>query len=79
MLIDRALGKDVKTNDSYGRKRFQWILNGDLFHLFQRPWHLFAFIRDLFIARNDFYWSDIKPNLYQVANIFVHYFKRWFK
>lgn len=79
MLIDRALGKEIIMQDAYGRKRFQWILNGDLFHLFQRPWHFPAFVRDLIIAKNDFYWCDIKPNLYQVANFFNHYYKRWFK
>lgn len=78
MLIDDALGKNIK-KWNYTKKRFQWILNGDLFHLLERPWRLFLFIRDLILSKNDFWLSDIVPNLFQLLNIPVHYYKKWFK
>jgi hypothetical protein len=59
--------------------RFQWILNGDLFHVLEKPSHILYFIRDLFAARNDFYFTDIRPNLFQFLYIPVHYYKKWFK
>ncbi|MEM1122338.1 MAG: ATP-grasp domain-containing protein [Bacteroidota bacterium] len=79
MLIDDALGKEITKNGEYGRHKFQWILNGDLLHVLERPSALFRFMKDLFTAKNDFEWSDIKPNLFQIANIPVHYYKKWFK
>lgn len=78
MLIDDALGKDV-VHKEYPVKRFQWILNGELFHLLERPWHLGSFLTDLFRSKNDIWLRDIKPNLYQMLYIPVHYFKKWFR
>jgi len=79
MLIDDALGLEIEKNEFDRKIRFQWILNGDLFHILERPRHLFAFIKDLFLARNDFYFSDIKPNLFQLLYIPIFYYKKWFK
>jgi predicted ATP-grasp superfamily ATP-dependent carboligase len=79
MLIDDALGKDIEKVDRWKKKRFQWILNGDLFHLIERPLHCFSIIRDLFIAKNDFYITDPGPNIFQLIFIPVHYYKKLFK
>jgi len=79
MLIDDALGQEIVKIKSKIKIRFQWILNGDLFHVFERPWRFFSFIKDLFIAKNDFYFSDIKPNLFQFIYISIHYYKKFFK
>lgn len=76
MLINDALGKT--THDvQYKNETFQWILNGDLFHLLERPHQVFSFIKYLFISKNDIWLTDIKPNLYQLAFIPFHYYKKW--
>jgi len=78
MLIDDALGKNIVHNE-YPVKKFQWILNGEIFHLIERPWHLGSFVTDLFRSRNDIWLRDIKPNIYQLLYIPVHYFKKCFQ
>jgi predicted ATP-grasp superfamily ATP-dependent carboligase len=79
MMIDDALGKEIQVSENYKMVRFQWILNGDLYHVLEKPSHILLFIRDLFMAKNDFYLRDIKPNLFQLMYIPVHYYKKWFK
>ena len=79
MLVKDAFGEEINRQEYSLKTRFQWILNGDLFHLLSRPWHLPAIIRDLFIAKNDFWIRDIKPNLFQVLCIPLHYYKKWFR
>ncbi len=79
MLIDDALGKEITPLPEFKKTRFQWVLNGDLFHVIERPWKIPFFFKDLLVAKNDFYFSDILPNLFQLANIPVHYYKKWFK
>jgi predicted ATP-grasp superfamily ATP-dependent carboligase len=76
MMIDASPGGQppFKTGT-----RFQWILNGELFHVIERPGHLFAFARDLFRAKNDVWLRDLKPNLFQLAYIPVYYYKKLFK
>ena len=78
LMIDSALGKEI-VPWTYKYKRFQWILNGDLFHLLERPWIFFKFIKDIFQSENDIWLTDIKPNLFQIFYIPVFYFKKWFK
>lgn len=78
LLINDALGKEIQ-KWNYKQKRFQWILNGDLFYLFERPWRFCLFIRDLFVSKNDIWLRDIVPNLFQLIYIPVHYYKKWFK
>ncbi len=78
MLVDDALGKEIKPWQ-YKHKRFQWLLNGDLFYLLERPWSIFLFLRDLFISRNDIWLCDPLPNLFQLLYIPVYYYKKWFK
>ena len=79
MLIDEALGEKIEKVSFKEKVRFQWILNGDLFHVLEKPSRIFVFLKDLFVAKNDFYFTDIKPNLFQIACIPVHYYKKWFK
>jgi hypothetical protein len=79
MMIDNALNKEIPVSNNFKLLRFQWILNGDLFHVLKKPSHILLFIRDLFIAKNDFYLKDIKPNIYQLLYIPLHYYKKWFK
>lgn len=79
MLINDAIGLKIEKTEFARGIRFQWILNGDLFHILERPWHLLNFIKDLVIAKNDFYFSDIKPNLFQLIYIPIHYYKKFFK
>ena len=79
MLIDNAAGREIEKVDYKRDVRFQWILNGELFHFFEKPWHFFAIARDLFLSKNDIYFSDLKPNLFQLLYIPVHYYKKWFK
>ncbi len=78
MLIDNALNKDISPVETIKNIRFQWVLNGDLFNIMERPWHIFSFIKDLFIAKNDVYIRDLKPNLFQLLYIPLHYYKKWF-
>ena len=75
MLCQRALGEDVPESTDFELRRFQWILNGELFHLLDRPRALGSIVRDLFRARNDIWWSDPKPNLFQLA-LLVDQFRR---
>lgn len=78
MLIDDALGKKFE-KWNYKQKRFQWILNGDLFNFLEHPKDFFHFFRDLFVAKNDIWFCDLKPNLFQLMYIPVYYYKKMFK
>ncbi len=78
MLIHNALGKQIKKYN-YKNIRFQWVLNGDIFHIIERPKDFPSFVKDLFVAKNDILLSDLKPNLFQLSYIPVHYYKKWFK
>jgi predicted ATP-grasp superfamily ATP-dependent carboligase len=79
MMVDEALGKKIEKTSFKENVRFQWILNGDLFHVLEKPSHILVFLRDMFVAKNDFRFTDIKPNLFQIAFIPVHYYKKFFK
>lgn len=79
MMIDDALHKEIPFSDNYKLLRYQWILNGDLFHVLEKPSHILVFIRDLFVAKNDISFKDIMPNLFQLIYIPIHYYKKWFK
>jgi len=79
MLINHALNEDIYYRKNYLKKRFQWILNGEIFHILEKPSDFPAFIRDLFFSQNDISFSDFKPNLYQLFYIPVFYLKKWFK
>jgi predicted ATP-grasp superfamily ATP-dependent carboligase len=76
MVIDALTGKDEY---DYSKKpvpvRFQWLLNGELFHFFERPYRFFSIVRDIFRSKTDFRVLDPIPNLIQVLMIF-RYFKK---
>jgi predicted ATP-grasp superfamily ATP-dependent carboligase len=79
LLIESAEGKLRWEESLYSKTRFQWLLNGELFHFFERPRNVLGIIGSLFVSKKDFWWSDVRPNLFQVANIFVHYKKKLFR
>lgn len=78
LMINDALGISIE-EWTYKQKRFQWILNGDLFYLLERPWRILYFVRDLVLSKNDIWLRDILPNIFQTMYIPVHYYKKWFK
>ncbi len=79
MLIDEALGIEPVQAQYKNGLRFQWILNGDLFHILQKPGSFPSFFRDLFAASNDIWFRDPLPNLFQLIYIPVFYYKKWFR
>jgi predicted ATP-grasp superfamily ATP-dependent carboligase len=78
MMIDDALGNKFEPWN-LKNKRFQWLLNGDLYYLVERPLHILKFIRELLFSKNDIWISDLAPNIYQLFYIPVHFYKKWFK
>lgn len=56
--------------------RFQWILNGELFHGLERPRDLPAIVRDLFRSRKDLRLSDPLPHAVQVLLVFRYLWRR---
>lgn len=79
MLVQRAEGRTVQVVTKYKQLKFQWLINGELFHFFERPSAVLKILSTLFRSKSDFRWTDPLPNCFQVANIFVHYFKKWFR
>lgn len=75
-MINQSTGAPNESILKVEQVRFQWLLNGELFHFIERPWHIFGILKDLFRSKNDFYWSDPKPNLFQLLNVFAHYLKK---
>ena len=73
-LCDMAEGKTGSASGEYRQTRFQWLLNGELFHFFERPSSFFRIFADLFRSKNDIWFRDIRPNLFQlilIVNFFV--------
>ena len=79
MMIEGMEEKRVYEKSFPQGKRFQWILNGDLFHLLERPRIIGSFFKEIFRTKSDFWIRDPFPNLYQLAYIPVHYYKKWKK
>lgn len=77
LLVDAAENKLISGESAYDKKVFQWMLNGELFHVLERPSAFFKIIGNMFTSSKDFRWSDVRPNLFQAANIFVHYKKKF--
>lgn len=75
-LCRRSLGEEVPASDVFEYRRFQWILNGELFHVLDRPRSLGPVLRDLFRSRSDIWWSDPKPNVFQVLLLADHIRRR---
>ena len=67
MILKRAKAEPVIQQLPFRQVTFQWLINGELFHFLERPSNFFKILVQLFSSKSDFYWSDIKPNLYQVA------------
>jgi predicted ATP-grasp superfamily ATP-dependent carboligase len=79
-LIQRALGEVVEKQFSFKTNtRFQWLLNGELYHCINRPGSIFKVIRDLFRSKNDIYFTDPMPNFFQVIMIPVDFYKLYLK
>ena len=76
MLVDKAEGKDIAVSDEFADVTFQWVLNGELFHGLERPLTIPKIISTLFYSKKDIRFLDPMPNLYQLAYIFVHYYKK---
>ncbi|MEO5644706.1 MAG: ATP-grasp domain-containing protein [Bacteroidia bacterium] len=76
MVINKLTGQKVSTPSHWKDVRFQWVLNGELFHFFERPSSFLSIIRDLFRSKKDFRWSDPLPNLIQVVMIFNYFFRK---
>ena len=79
MWIDHASEKPIERIERYDLIKFQWLINGELFHVLERPKNIGAILRDLLYSKTDLWISDLLPNLYQIANVPVHYFKKWFR
>jgi predicted ATP-grasp superfamily ATP-dependent carboligase len=75
-VIKRFKGESISLNESYKQIRFQWILNGELFHFLGRPSSFFKIIRDLFRSKKDLRFSDPVPHFIQVVLIFLHIYKK---
>jgi len=76
-MINDALNiPEVKVENSYRKNlSFQWCLNGELYHFFNRPLSLFSIIKTAFTSKKDFWFKDIKPNLIQLLFIPVDFYK----
>jgi predicted ATP-grasp superfamily ATP-dependent carboligase len=75
-LMMRSQGIEVPEKSSYKFKRFQWILNGELFRFITRPFSLIRIVKDSFTSDNDLSARDPLPNIFQIFLIFIHYFKK---
>jgi predicted ATP-grasp superfamily ATP-dependent carboligase len=76
-LIQQQRGQKIEANESYKQVRFQWVLNGELFHFFSNPRSFFKIIADLFRSKKDFRFSDPLPNAIQFVLIFLHIYKKF--
>ena len=76
MMIEGTEEKRVYEKSFPQGKRFQWILNGDLFHLLERPRIFGSFFKEVFRTKSDFWIRDPFPNLYQLAYICLLYTSR---
>jgi predicted ATP-grasp superfamily ATP-dependent carboligase len=75
-LVQQARGEAVQPSREYGQVRFQWLLNGELFHFFERPSAFFRIVADLFRSKKDCRISDPLPNFIQFLLIFLHICKK---
>lgn len=75
-MLMKCRGEVIPSGNKYDKLTFQWLINGELFHFFERPSSFFAILKTLFISKKDLQFSDLKPNLFQFVNIFVSYYKK---
>ena len=76
MLVEKASGNEIPISEEFTDTTFQWILNGELFHALERPSAIPDIISTLFRSKKDLRLADPMPHLYQLAYIFVHYYKK---
>ncbi len=74
-IIKQAQGEKIPINTKFPQIKFQWLLNGELYHFISRPKNGLKIIKDLFHSKKDFQILDPIPNFLQFLLIFVHYFK----
>lgn len=79
-MVQETKGEEIDVNLKFDHsKRFQWILNGELYYFFSRPLSLVKIIRDLFKSKNDIWFRDPLPNLFQAAMIPIDIYKKLVK
>jgi predicted ATP-grasp superfamily ATP-dependent carboligase len=79
-LVQRALGITIEPEFSFETNhRFQWLLNGELYHCLERPRSIPSVFRDLFRSKNDIWVRDPLPVLFQLLMIPIDIYKHWFK
>ena len=78
-LIRRAAGESLVYSDTYKQTRFQWILNGEVFHFLEKPGTLASILKDGFRSKNDLWITDPAPNVYQLVLLAFHLIRRIFK
>jgi predicted ATP-grasp superfamily ATP-dependent carboligase len=76
LVIEELGGPPALQLPRKSKVRFQWVLNGELMHCFERVRDLPATIRDLFRSRTDLRWSDPLPNVVQLLLIFRYLWHR---
>jgi predicted ATP-grasp superfamily ATP-dependent carboligase len=75
-LVREIKGERIEPNETFKQVRFQWLINGELFHFLSHPSSFFKILRDLFRSKNDIRITDPMPNLVQVLLIFLHIYKK---
>ncbi len=77
LMIENAINGIInKSGNSYKKNiYFQWCLNGELYHFFNKPSHFFQILKSSFISKKDFWFRDIKPNIIQFLLIFIDLYK----
>jgi predicted ATP-grasp superfamily ATP-dependent carboligase len=76
-LIQDAMGVNLAPEGkTYRDITYQWVLNGELFHVIEKPSHLWGAIRDLFKSKKDIWLRDPGPIVFQFAYLFVHLYKK---
>ena len=79
MWIDHAMNKPIDKVERYELMKFQWLINGELFHALERPMSVWHILGDLLYSKSDIWIADLLPNLYQLVNVPIHYYKKWFR
>lgn len=75
-LVQYVRGEKVEKRSDYRQVRFQWLINGELFHFFERPASFFRITGDLFRSKKDIRISDPLPNAIQFVLVFLHIYKK---
>ena len=76
LMIEDALGITAeKPTITKKQVYFQWCLNGELYHFFNRPQSIFSILKTALHSKKDFWFKDIKPNLMQFLLIFIDLYK----